>query len=448
MSECSLLQLADSCLAQSFLTFLVADLRLLSATGRISTRYEHLAIDSDHVAKASARHFCGYSTIPETSGLCPAQIMAVLLLEISKEVELSKDESSTTENRLLTKIETRQAGKAQVEMHTLLKGYADMITQDLAGDGPKVKKSIAECILPPVTEEDEFREKSFKKEFETSFISLDGDFDDLEYEGEDEELFRVPGRLKRAKSFTRPLAKIQEKKNKKVLEQFEGIQNSVFREHTERSEEYYGKEELKTLMEKAVASRDRNRLSFMKDFFREGTVSRTMAESTAELVWLQDWHSSKVRVAVVLSTESTSHSHTRAVRNVFTPFPSIMKRRLSYSHFAGQSPKPIGVSYRHCCFTTKREPFNDRDSRLCLRQGHIWDWNPTRAINPIKEHYPGRLSTIKMHNGFHRYLFRQRKDTGTTKYDEIATKVDHYMNQVGEGCKLLVTGHSLVCIYR
>ena len=45
---------AQECLAQSLLMFLYADLRLLSATGRINTKFETLCIDSDRVPRTSA----------------------------------------------------------------------------------------------------------------------------------------------------------------------------------------------------------------------------------------------------------------------------------------------------------------------------------------------------------------------------------------------------------
>jgi len=121
-----------------------------------------------------------------------------------------------------------------------------------------------------------------------------------------------------------------------------------------------------------------------------------MAESKAELVWLQDWHSSKECI---------------------------------YAISIDRENKTVMLAFRGAI--TKAD------------WGHAWDWNTTRAINPIAEHYPNRLSTIKMHQGFYRYIFRQRKDTRTTKYDEIAARLEYYMDWVGEGCKLLVTGHSL-----
>jgi predicted lipase len=36
-----------------------------------------------------------------------------------------------------------------------------------------------------------------------------------------------------------------------------------------------------------------------------------------------------------------------------------------------------------------------------------------------------------------------RKDTATTKYDEITSKLAHYLNLIGEDTTVTVTGHSL-----
>ena len=53
-------------------------------------------------------------------------------------------------------------------------------------------------------------------------------------------------------------------------------------------------EELLDYMEKAVESRVYGQLDFLADFFREGTVSKLMAESNARVVWMNDWYPLKV----------------------------------------------------------------------------------------------------------------------------------------------------------
>lgn len=64
--------------------------------------------------------------------------------------------------------------------------------------------------------------------------------------------------------------------------------------------------------------------------------------------------------------------------------------------------------------------------------------------NPIAEDYPGKSPMLDMHNGFHQYLLRVRKDTGTTKYDEIANTAHRFgLERIGPDYHLAITGHSL-----
>ena len=54
--------------------------------------------------------------------------------------------------------------------------------------------------------------------------------------------------------------------------------------------------ELLEFMVKAVESRNYDKLDFMADFFRPGTVSRLCAQSKSRLVWMNDWYPLKVSV--------------------------------------------------------------------------------------------------------------------------------------------------------
>ena len=63
--------------------------------------------------------------------------------------------------------------------------------------------------------------------------------------------------------------------------------------------------------------------------------------------------------------------------------------------------------------------------------------------NPIEEDYENKSAKIDVHAGFHRYLFRIRKDTGTRKYDEIRTVVHEYGSKIIGDYRLVITGHSL-----
>eukprot|EP00957_Ditylum_brightwellii_P035443 2687279-Ditylum_brightwellii.AAC.1 len=55
----SLLLYAQDCLVQSNLIFLLADLRVLSATGRIHTKFEAVSVESDDVTRTDARTVAG-----------------------------------------------------------------------------------------------------------------------------------------------------------------------------------------------------------------------------------------------------------------------------------------------------------------------------------------------------------------------------------------------------
>jgi predicted lipase len=94
----------------------------------------------------------------------------------------------------------------------------------------------------------------------------------------------------------------------------------------------------------------------------------------------------------------------------------------------------------------------DKKRLLVVFRGAITkqDWSKAmdaeqkKVKNPISEDFDGRPAKIGIYNGFYEYLFRVRKDTGTTKFDEIVNLAHQYgINRVGEDYHLAVTGHSL-----
>lgn len=125
-------------------------------------------------------------------------------------------------------------------------------------------------------------------------------------------------------------------------------------------------------------------------------MSRILAKSKAEMVWLSDYHA--------------SHECTYAIS-------------------IDRETKNILLSFRGAY--TKAD------------WAHAVDFKECATSNPIKENYPDRPRNIRIHRGFHQYLFRVRRDTGTTKYDEICARLIHYGKIIGDDFTLRVTGHSL-----
>jgi len=134
----------------------------------------------------------------------------------------------------------------------------------------------------------------------------------------------------------------------------------------------------------------------MASFFRDGTVSHLMAKSTSKVVWLNDWYPLKdPTYAISIDSEK---------KRVLVVFRGAITR---------------------------------------ADWGHSTDLFMKRTTNPIQDDYVGKKKHLKFHRGFYMYLFRRRKDTGTSKYDEIASKVEQYAKVIGEDYKIVVTGYSL-----
>ena len=152
---------AEDCLAQSLLIFLYADLRLLSATGRISTKYETLCIASDEARKTTAAQMSGicggFAELIDdertSKGISPAQIMAVLMIELRKEVMAWRktrhwhfEEESSIMTTLFDKNDRK---KIEDDMHASLRCYNLMIGEDLRYDIPEFTASQPETFRGP-----------------------------------------------------------------------------------------------------------------------------------------------------------------------------------------------------------------------------------------------------------------------------------------------------------
>ena len=160
---------AQECLALSNLMFLYADLRLLSATGRVNTKFESLCIDSDRVPKTTSAEMAQLegTRLPRDiasmndacEGVTPAQIMAILFVELRQEVlaqrrrvkerlkkgrgwvpkaltanEDDEDDDVDDDGGLLDKITDIEGRKElEIDMHANIRAYNDMLAHDLRG---------------------------------------------------------------------------------------------------------------------------------------------------------------------------------------------------------------------------------------------------------------------------------------------------------------------------
>jgi len=201
-------------------------------------------------------------------------------------------------------------------------------------------------------------------------------------------------------TFAEQLPNLRQSKNELALAEVVELQNQIFTEATDEDtnhDGYFSKRELMHVFEQSIKQRDSARLQFiLEGFFKEGSICHILTQSKAEMVWLNDWHST---------------------------------RECTYGISVDRERKRVLLAFRGA--------YTRAD------WSHAYDWTPTATSNPIMDQYEGRKPYIKLHGGIHRYLFRVRKDTGTTKYDEVVSKLQHYCRVVGPGVRVVVTGHSL-----
>ena len=382
----SLLKLAEKCLAQSRLIFLVADLRLLSSTGRINTKFDVLCLDNDRFLRTTA---AGMACITEPCdtrpGITPSHVMAILLLEMNKSLtkqslldddddddqdDMSYDGHGLLKNLRLSRSDPILARKAEGDLHALLRAYCHTMRGDLCEDMPKVPISLLSQV-------------STASMSSTGTTATTGTNDarapfEIALVEEEDHIRRNP-----------------EREETKLA--FAALGEHFFASATDADQaDVCSKDDLVRILKRAISKRDTEGLDFLAKFFQEGTVTRMMAESRTELVWLHDWH---------------------------------VQKECTYAISVDREENAVVVIFRGATTYTDWE-----------RSVH---WRTMKAENPIQHDYPGKNRYIKMHGGYHRYLFRQRKDTKSTKYDEIASKVHDYGTQLGDDYRLIVTGHSL-----
>jgi len=378
-------ELTESCMTQSLMLYILANLQNLSATGRVGTKYEYLCIDSDKMPRGCATDFACFTEYDfESNGVTAAHIVAVFLLEITCEAEDLKKPSDDLRCTIFLDLEdnrhsfelTRNNVQAATGMHALLDIFKNLIAADMCVDIRKVGK-------------EQYSLNSTSKKV-TNGLKSSSHFLPEVVDDEEEGLFN--GFFRR----THPvLQRRMARRNKRLLE-IAHLQDTMFNNATSAdTDTQYTKQELKNLLEQAIEQRDYEGLGFLKEFFKEGSFSRMLVESKIQMVWINSW------------------------------FPNECTYGISVDH----EKKQVICIFRGCFTKTDWQ--------------RAFDFNFTSTSNPITEDYPRRTKNVKIHGGYHKYLFRVRRDTGTTKYDEISSKVAHYCQLVGEGVTLTVTGHSL-----
>jgi hypothetical protein len=442
----SLLQEAIECLAESNLIYLLADLRLLSATGRIYTPYETINIDSDFIPKESVATLTAspssrmFSSGPRTDrtamkGISPAHIIAVMLIELRKEFNFaSRNYNKSTRGDSVFSAFTDSVGHNMHRKHMIssMLWYSDMITKDLLPKVPKIRSKALRSHTKITTSMILERWQTLVKQNKDAINSLfpvrhttttaaaaaaeaddnfeHNSFNDVPKKGRPSLSPRVNSapvnRLSRTQLLrsSRKVAQsilnnIQDKisdmkdDNTKEKRQIKNLLDEFFDLGVDYT---LSEEELLDFMEKAVMSRVHDKFQFLSEFFQEDTITKAMVESKSKVVWLQDWYPLK---------------------------------ELTYSISVNQEKKRVLVVFRGC--TTVSDWKHALDAR--------WKTTP----NPVKEDFRGKKDLIKLHRGFFLYLFRSRKDNDTCKYDEIANVTHWYGKQIGDNYEVVATGHSL-----
>ena len=516
-------------LAQSYLMFLLSDLRHMSATGRISTKYENLAIDSDVCKRDTAKSIAcvidnvrddDFRNIGEMPGLSPALIMAIVILEIRdeavKNAEERKAKAEKKGDRYTNVVDidndeqfvgyennSKKQKVTEESMESLMKCYSRMVSEDLLSEIPSVQRRratlfqnnnsqspgafnsrfsrsnsarvppspplhsrISRVVSAPITsslatlesvqEGNETSSEAFVKESNSADgkdgadrkdASAPGRIDSINSNFKDEQQqqeFRKtamqmfsPGKwnsqratsgdgnqvvpqvsfrdhIRQAGENSKQIAdRIKTDLNQQVdnllssevstQKEFRELTDVIF-EQGEVNEDIkaelgatYSRTEMVEVIRSAVEARHHKRLQFLSKMFRPGSISKLMAESHARIVWVNDWYPLK---------------------------------DLTYGISVDPHQKRVMVVFRGAITTT--------------------DWLTTfqfrlqQIRNPVKDDYEGKNEVLRVYSGFYKYLFRKRKDTGTTKYHEIANLVHKYgIDQIGSYYNLFVTGHSL-----
>jgi len=550
--------------AQSYLMFLLADLRHMSATGRISTKFEDLAIDSDVCKRDTAKRIAclsdsieddGVQQTKHCKGLSPAVIMAIVILEIRDSAVKTAEETIAEEKtrKKGDKKNRRYASSVDIDnddqfvgyknnkrkkvlteesMESLMRCYSRLVSEDLKTEIPSVRRrrdshhpsslrtassnnslisptdgsasnsknafsrfrsSSAEAgafsrptfsspfasrntaVLGSVREEDNSRllaeaeptkpasgniiNSPEKDDVSDSYGSI-AEASDLhrsssrsavtfkEEQVQEPAAFRSarqlfsPGKWNREKATStdgqqlahqpshqpsfRDQLKMTAENSKQIADRIKTDFNhqvdnllptnhefntrkefkeltDVFFDQGKVNEDIkaslgasYSRTEMVDVMRNAVRSRN-DSLQFLSKMFKDGSISKLMADSHARIVWVNDWYPMK------------------------DP---------TYAISVDPLQRRVMVVFRGAITA------EDWKSALRLRFHKI--------LNPVKDDFEGKKKVLRVFSGLYTYLFRKRKDTGTTKYNEIANMAHKYgLERIGPDYKLFVTGHSL-----
>mmetsp|Transcript_21260 Transcript_21260/g.43720 ORF Transcript_21260/g.43720 Transcript_21260/m.43720 type:complete len:372 (-) Transcript_21260:453-1568(-) len=158
------------------------------------------------------------------------------------------------------------------------------------------------------------------------------------------------------------------------------------------------RKEMVKLMRNAVETRNEIHLKeVLSKLFKPGSISQLLVESHARVVWINDWY----------------------------PLTD-----LTYAISVDPLQRRVMVVFRGA--------ITARDWKSAI------NFKFHKMKNPVTDSFEGRKDFVRVFAGLYTYLFRKRKDTGTTKYDEIANMVHKYgLERIGRDYKLFVTGHSL-----
>ena len=441
----SLLDEMMESMAHSMLIFLVADIRLMSATGRIATPYECMAVDSDTHVRASAEDMAcrlpittTTTTKTECKELAPSQCMALVLMEMRNSFahvneKLQNDNNKEDLTRTVhadggtftnfigtVKGRTKKKYKRewQSDMHKLLKAYADMIGNDLKERVPYIEARQSMLNLATSLHGTNNNNNINKQSSQSSKKNLkavpEGDGEEKENEEikqENEEndhdgvnVSQSDVRSSTSQSnlrssnlrrtvFQQTMIANRDKlllsRDQRDVKHMEQVTDTLFnmniRQESAAAEALLlgvrpspnatlTGAQLMQMLQKATMTRDASKLSFMGKFFREGTLSHLMVQSQARFVWVNDFYPLKdLTYAIGIDREK---------KRVLVVFRGAITRQ-----------DWATVTYVH----------------------------QTKVKNPIPDDFDGKPATVNIHSGFYRYLFRVRKDTGTTSLTKFAT---------------------------